>query len=281
VLAHVVRTFDDGVALQSALSGDHCHVVVIGAGFIGAEVASSARTLGHQVTVIEAQQLPLEAILGTEVAQRCVGLHAQGGSRLLTSASVDEIVPRPGGGATLTLGSGEVIEADVLIVGIGVVPNTDWLIGSGLVINDGVEVDSALFAHDRVVAVGDVARFQWTSLGETVSTRIEHWQVASDHGRFAAESLLAGRAAAQPISLLPYFWSDQYGVKLQMLGRPRPSDAVHIVQQDNEGRFLALYERNGSVSAAFAVSKPRALMQLRAALLDGVSVAGALQVLAN
>ena len=115
----------------------------------------------------------------------------------------------------------------------------------------------------------------------TSAERIEHWQVAADHGRFAAEGLLAGRQAATPIQLLPYFWSDQYGVKLQMLGRPASTDHVHVVDEDDEGRLLALYERDGQVSAAFAISKPRALMQLRAALLEGVTVAEARQLLAN
>ena len=161
------------------------------------------------------------------------------------------------------------------------IPNTEWLVGSGLSINNGVDVDGALFAHDRVVAVGDVARFQWTRLGMTSAERIEHWQVAADHGRFAAEGLLAGRSAAKPIQLLPYFWSDQYGVKLQMLGRPAATDHVHVVEDDDEGRLLALYERDGAVSAAFAISKPRQLMQLRAALLDGVTLADARRLLGS
>jgi NADPH-dependent 2,4-dienoyl-CoA reductase/sulfur reductase-like enzyme len=278
VVAHVLRTYDDGIALHQALSDAPRRVVVIGAGFIGAEVASSARALGHEVTVIEAQSIPLSNILGDELGARCAALHERSGVTLLAGTSVDEIAAAPGGGAVLTLGNGQHVHADVLVTGIGVIPNTEWLVDSGLVLNNGVDVDGTLFAHDRVVAVGDVARFAWTRLGMTSAERIEHWQVAADHGRFAAEALLAGRSNAAPISILPYFWSDQYGVKLQMLGRPAPSDHVHLVQHDDEGRLLALYEREGAVSAAFAISKPRALMQLRTALLEGVTIARATEI---
>jgi len=281
VTAHVVRSYEDGVALHQALNTEPKRVVVIGAGFIGAEVASSARSFGHEVTVVETQAIPLATILGEELGARCAALHEKGGVTLLAGTSVDGIAADGNGGAILTLGNGHELHADVLVAGIGVIPNTEWLVGSGLSINNGVEVDGALFAHDRVVAVGDVARFAWTRLNMTSAERIEHWQVAADHGRFAAEGLLAGRQAATPIQLLPYFWSDQYGVKLQMLGRPASTDHVHVVDEDDEGRLLALYERDGRVSAAFAISKPRALMQLRAALLEGVTVAEARQLLAN
>ncbi len=280
VTAHVVRSYEDGVALHDALNTSPKRVVVIGAGFIGAEVASSARSFGHEVTVVETQTTPLATILGEELGARCAALHGKSGVTLLAGTSVDAVSADGNGGALLMLDNGQELHADVLVVGIGVIPNTEWLEGSGLSLNNGVEVDGALFAHDRVVAVGDVARFQWTRLNMTSAERIEHWQVAADHGRFAAEGLLAGRSQAQPIQLLPYFWSDQYGVKLQMLGRPAASDKVQIVEQDEQGRLLALYERNGAVSAAFAISKPRALMQLRAALLDGVTLAEA-QVLLN
>jgi len=279
VVAHVVRTYEDGVALHQALDTAPRRVVVIGAGFIGAEVASSARSFGHDVTVVETQSVPLATILGDELGSRCAALHAKGGVTLLAGTSVDAIAADGAGGAVLTLSTRQTLHADVLVVGIGVIANTEWLIGSGLSINNGVEVDGALFAHEHVVAVGDVARFQWTRLEMTSAERIEHWQVAADHGRFAAEGLLAGRSDAKPIHLLPYFWSDQYGVKLQMLGRPAPGDHVDIIDEDDQGRLLALYERNGAVAAAFAISKPRALMQLRAALLDGITVREARELL--
>ena len=281
VTAHVVRTYEDGVALHLALAGEQKRVVVIGAGFIGAEIASSARSFGHEVTVVEAQSTPLATILGEQLGALCASLHEKGGATLRSGTSVDGIAAAGDGGAILTLDNGQTLHADVLVVGIGVIPNTEWLVGSGLSINNGVDVDGALFAHDRVVAVGDVARFQWTRLGMTSAERIEHWQVAADHGRFAAEGLLAGRSAAKPIQLLPYFWSDQYGVKLQMLGRPAATDHVHVVEDDDEGRLLALYERDGAVSAAFAISKPRQLMQLRAALLDGMTLADARRLLGS
>ena len=201
---------------------------------------------------------------------------------LTTGATVERITEGPGApyGATVHLASGEVLTADLLVVGIGVVPNTTWLEGSGLQLDNGVVVDDRLFATDAIVAVGDVARFAWHALGTVTPTRIEHWQVAADHGATAAHSLLAGREKAQPAAILPYFWSDQYGVKLQMLGRPAPGDTVEIVLgSEEEGSLLALYTRGNLVSAAFAISKPRQLMQLRAAMVAGCTKAEALAVL--
>lgn len=278
----VVRTWDDGVALQRALAGAPCRVVVVGAGFIGAEVASSARSLGHEVTVVEALDVPLQPILGEAMGAACGLLPHRAGVELLTGASVTSVSPGGDGphGATVTLADGTVLVADVLVVGIGVVPNTAWLEGSGLAVDNGIVTDAALFAADRVVAVGDVARFTWHRLGAASSVRIEHWQVAADHGEAAATNLLLGRSAAQPIDLLPYFWSDQYGVKLQMLGRPAPEDDVEVVLGGpEEGSLLALYVRQGRVAAAFAISKPRQLMQLRAGITEGCSVEAAKAVL--
>jgi NADPH-dependent 2,4-dienoyl-CoA reductase/sulfur reductase-like enzyme len=278
-----LRTLEDGVALADALGGGTpLQVVVIGAGFIGAEVATTAADLGHSVTVIEAQEIPLSTILGPELGAICGRLHASKGVTLRTATSVDHIAegPRTPHGATVHLTSGEVLTADLLVVGIGVVPNTGWLEGSGLKLENGVVVDDRLFATDTILAVGDVARFAWHALGTVTPTRIEHWQVAADHGATAAHSLLAGREKAQPAAILPYFWSDQYGVKLQMLGRPAPGDTVEIVLgSEEEGSLLALYTRGNLVSAAFAISKPRQLMQLRAAMLAGCTKAEALAVL--
>ena len=278
-----VRTMEDGMALAGVLTGGTpLRVVIIGAGFIGAEVASAAADLGHVVTVIEAQEIPLGTILGPELGAICGHLHAKKGVALTTGATVERITEGPGApyGATVHLASGEVLTADLLVVGIGVVPNTTWLEGSGLQLDNGVVVDDRLFATDTILAVGDVARFAWHALGTVTPTRIEHWQVAADHGATAAHSLLAGREKAQPAAILPYFWSDQYGVKLQMLGRPAPGDTVEIVLgSEEDGSLLALYTRGNLVSAAFAISKPRQLMQLRAEMVAGCTKAEALAVL--
>ncbi len=279
VVAHYVRTYEDGLQLAQALSGAPKRVVVIGAGFIGAEVASSARSLGHDVTVLETLSVPLSPVLGEELGSLCAAMHERNGTKLSTGVSISSIDATGEGVATVVLGDGTSHLADVLVIGIGVVPNTDWLLQSGLELDNGVVVDEALFATDSIMAIGDVARFAWTRLGETMMTRIEHWQVAADHGQFAATALLKGRASAEGIHLLPYFWSDQYGLKLQMLGRPEPTDEVTIALQDDEGRLLALFRRGEALSAVFGISKPKQVMAYRQLLLDGCLFPDALKVL--
>jgi NADPH-dependent 2,4-dienoyl-CoA reductase/sulfur reductase-like enzyme len=165
------------------------------------------------------------------------------------------------------------VPADVVVVGIGVVPATDWLAGSGLVLENGVVCDEALFAADGVVAIGDLARFPFHGL----ATRIEHWQMATDMARAAAQSLLAGRAEAPPFEPVPYFWSDQYKVKLQMLGHPDADDEVVVVDGTPEShRFVALYGRRDVLTGVFAIGRPRQLMSYRPLLVAGSSFAAAL-----
>ena len=279
VVAHYVRTYEDGLQLASSLSGPPKRVVVVGAGFIGAEVASSARSLGHEVTVLETLAVPLSTVLGEELGSRCAALHERNGTTLLTGVTIESIEAGNRGTTRIALLDGTTHVADVLVIGIGVVPNTDWLNESGLELENGVVVDGALFATNTVMAIGDVARFAWTRLGATSLTRIEHWQVAADHGQFAATALLRGRAASPAIQLLPYFWSDQYGLKLQMLGRPELTDEVNIVLEEEDGKLLALFRRGEALSAVFAISKPKQLMGYRQLLLDGCLFDDALKLL--
>ncbi|MEI6700817.1 MAG: FAD-dependent oxidoreductase, partial [Actinomycetota bacterium] len=269
VVAHYVRTYEDGLELASALSGPPKRVFVIGAGFIGAEDASSARSLGHDVTVLETLSIPLSPVLGEQLGLICASLHERNGTKLVTGVTITSIEAVGDGTSIVTLNNGTTHEADVLVIGIGVVPNTDWLKDSELPVDNGVIVDESLFATDTVMAIGDVARFAWNRLGATSLTRIEHWQVAADHGQFAATALLKGRASAGPLQLLPYFWSDQYGLKLQMLGRPEPTDEVTIALQEDDGKCLALFRRGDALSAVFGISKPKQLMGFRQPLLDG------------
>jgi NADPH-dependent 2,4-dienoyl-CoA reductase/sulfur reductase-like enzyme len=148
-----------------------------------------------------------------------------------------------------------------------VVPEVTWLEGSGLTLENGVVCDDALFAADGVVAAGDIAR--WPFGGAHV--RIEHWQMAADMGDAAAGALLVGRAAAPAFVPVPYFWSDQYGEKIQMLGRPGPHDEVVVVDGDLGERFVALYRRGDSLSAVAALTRPRQLMSFRPLLVAGAS----------
>jgi len=286
----VLRTLDDSTALRRRLAavGPGCRVVVVGAGFIGSEVASTCAGLGCRVTVLEALATPLSNALGTRVGAALGRLHAESGVDLRTGAAV-AAVHRPGVGGgeegaagRVELADGASVPADVVVVGIGVVPSVEWLDGSGLTVDNGVVCDTALFAADGVVAAGDLARWDWTHDGGTELVRIEHWQLAAEMGVAAARSLLAGRARAAAFDPVPYFWSDQYGVRIQVLGRPQPDDEVDLVDGTlADGKFVALYGRAGRLAAALAVGRPRQLMAFRPLLAAGASFAEARALLGS
>lgn len=272
----VLRTLDDCAALRARLveAGPGCRVAVVGAGFIGSEVASTCAGLGCAVTVVEALPTPLVPALGELVGGALGLLHARHGVELRTGVQVAAVEPGGDGDAgRVALSDGTTVAADVVVVGIGVAPAVDWLEGSGLTLDNGVVCDPALFAADGVVAAGDLARWRWRHHGEDELTRIEHWEVAAQMGEAAAKSLLAGREAPA-FDPVPYFWSDQYGLRIQMLGRPAPTDEVVVVDGSldaEDGKFVALYGRAGRLTAALAVSRPRQLMAFRPLLAGGAS----------
>jgi NADPH-dependent 2,4-dienoyl-CoA reductase/sulfur reductase-like enzyme len=268
---HVLRTLDDALAIREGLAaaGDRPRVVVIGAGFIGAEVAATCHGLGAEVTVVEALSVPLGRVLGDRMGEVCAGLHRDAGVALRLGVGV-ESVAAGAGGTTVRLSDGTALEADVVVVGIGVVPAVGWLEGSGLTVGDGVVCDERLFAGDRVVAAGDIAR--WVHPGLDTELRLEHWTNAAEGGAAAARNLLAGRAGAQVYDPVPFFWSDQYAFKIQMLGRPAPDDEVVVVDGTEEDRRLvALYRRADRLAAVLAISRPRQLMAYRPLLAAGAS----------
>ncbi len=275
-----LRTLDDSLALRAAITSfDAARVVVIGAGFIGAEVASTCATLGCRVTVLEALGIPLQPILGAEVGAFCGSLHGANGVDLRTGVAVSAVRRTDGGSGRLEveIDGGETLAADVVVVGIGVVPETAWLDGSGLTVENGIECDDRLFASDRVVAAGDVARWAWRHDGEEELIRIEHWQVAADAGVAAARNLLAGRSHATSFTPIPYFWSDQYGTRFQVIGSPRGGDDVEVVHGSlEEGKFVALFGRADRLRAVMAVGRPRQLMLYRPLLEKGSRWADAL-----
>ena len=219
---HTIRTADDALALRTALARSP-DVVVIGAGFIGAEFASAARAYGCSVTVVEQQPIPMAHILGPEVGGRLAGLHRANGVALRTGVTVSHIEGDQRVSAVV-LGTGEVLPADLVVVGIGARPATDWLASSGLPITDGIDCDQNLrvIGFPDVHAAGDVARWPHPHYG--FALRVEHWTNANEHGALVAADLL-GRPA--PASQVPYVWSDQYGHRIQMAGLP------------NLGRLLA------------------------------------------
>ncbi|WP_399882652.1 NAD(P)/FAD-dependent oxidoreductase [Streptomyces sp. BBFR51] len=257
---HTLRTLDDARALRAELTRGPRRVVVVGGGFIGAETASSCAALGHDVTVVEAAPLPLVPQLGPEMAAVCAALHRRGGVALVTGASVAALH----GTAAVTavaLADGRTLPADVVVVGIGATPNTAWLASSALVLNDGVLCDDGCVTSlPQVVAVGDVARVG--------GTRAEHWTSATQQPQVAVTNLLAGRTV-RSASAVPYFWSDQYGARLQFAGRRREGDTVRVTEGEiaggapTEGGLLARYERDGRTAAVLAVDRPRPFMRAR------------------
>ena len=270
-----LRTLDDSLALRAALTArESCRVVVIGAGFIGAEVASTCAALGCQVTVLEAMEIPLANVLGPQIGAYCATLHADHGVDLRTGAGVAGIQRAEGahGGLVVALSGGDSIEAHVVVVGIGVLPSVGWLDASGLTVENGVVCDDRLFAAEGIVAAGDMARWNWRHDGGEELIRIEHWQLAAEAGVAAARSLLAGRADAVPFNPIPYFWSDQFDIRFQVLGNPGGTDEVKIVEGSlDEGKFVALFGRAGRLRAVMAIGKPRQLMGFRPLLEAGSS----------
>jgi len=262
---HTLRTLEDSLALGAALVPG-ARLVVVGAGFIGSEVAATGLGLGCRVTLLEGLPVPLARVLGDEMGAACAALHVARGVELRTGVGVAGVRTTGADGVARATGvvlvDGTVVDADVVVVGIGVVPTTQWLAGSGLEVGDGVVADATLHAADDVVVAGDLAR--WFDEGLGAHVRIEHWTNASEQGVVAARNLLAGRRAGAAYVPVPYFWSDQYDVKIQVIGHPRPADDVVVVDGSlPEGRFVALYGRDGRLSAALGFGRPRQLMGYR------------------
>ncbi len=263
---HTLRTLEDCFALGAAVTGEGTRLVVVGAGFIGSEVAATCHGLGVHVTVVEALPVPLARVLGVRMGEACAALHAAHGVEVRTGVGVSGLLTEeaPGGPRVrgVALVDGSEIPADVVVVGIGVVPTTDWLGQSGLDIDNGVRADATLHAADDVVVAGDMAR--WFDEGVGAEIRIEHWTNAAEQGVAAARSLLAGRGQAEKYSPVPYFWSDQYDTKIQVIGHPDPDDEVVVVDgSPEEHRFVALYGHQGKLTAALGFSRPRQLMGFR------------------
>jgi NADPH-dependent 2,4-dienoyl-CoA reductase/sulfur reductase-like enzyme len=259
---HVVelRTLDDSLDLRARLRDGTARVVVIGAGFIGLEVAATARRLGNSVVVLEGAPAPLIRGLGAEMGAACAAVHADHGVEIHCGVAVASLED-----TGVLLGDGELVPADVVVVGIGVAPVTDWLIGSGLEVRDGVVCDSMLNAGvPRVYAAGDVARWQNPLFGEEM--RVEHWTNAAEQGAAAASNLLAESRGepGEAYAPVPFFWSDQYDRRIQFLGRAAADDDVAIVAGSiDERSFLALYGRGGLLHGVLGMNLPRLVMKFR------------------
>ena len=257
---HLLRTIEDAMTLRSEFARGP-RVLVIGAGFIGSEVASSARRCGLDVTVVDLSPTPLVHAVGPKMGAVLASLHAEHGTTLRLGTTVAAL-EGDGRVARARLGDASTVEADLVVVGVGVAPNTQWLEGSGLTLADGVVCDATLNAgFPGVYAAGDVARWPNELFGETM--RVEHWTTAGDHGTHVARNLLAGEEA-KPFADPGYVWSDQYGVKLQLIGLTHDADEVAVVEGDVDSRrFVAWYRRGDRLVGVLGMSSPRLVMQTR------------------
>lgn len=270
---HTLRTLDDCEAIRAALVASPRRVAVVGAGFIGAEVAATCRGLGIEVSLIEALPVPLERGLGPAMGAVVADLHRDHGVDVRLGVGVVLI---EGGDRVerVRLTDGSVLDVDLVVIGIGVGPNTGWLEGSGLTIDNGVVCDATCLAAPGVVAAGDVARWPNRRFGEDM--RVEHWDNAIAMGTHAAHTLLGDALPYEPV---PWFWSDQYDRKIQLAGRAGPDDTVEVVSGSVEDRkFVALYGRDDKVVGVLGMSQPARVMKLRSLVEDGASWDHALEV---
>jgi 3-phenylpropionate/trans-cinnamate dioxygenase ferredoxin reductase subunit len=271
---HVLRTLDDARAIADGLA-QRPRVCVIGAGFIGLEVAASCRQLGLEVSVVEPEPLPLASKLGPRIAQLLLELHQERGVQFHLGGGV-RALEGAGRVERARLADGRALDADLVVVGIGVRPSLDWLAGSGLALGDGVLCDAtcATSAPD-VVAAGDCAR--WPNARWDESMRVEHWTHAVEMAGHAARRLLSGASFVEPFNPVPYFWTDQYEHKLQLAGRVRPDDEFVFVEAPTaERKLVGLYGREGKLVGVVAIGRPAQLVRYRGAIAKGVGFEEAL-----
>ncbi|HVT22610.1 MAG TPA: FAD-dependent oxidoreductase [Mycobacteriales bacterium] len=272
---HVLRTLDDARAIRCALDAG-ARTVVVGAGFIGSEIAASARTRGCEVTVVEALPTPLARPVGETMGRVLAGLHAKHGTTLRVGVGV-EALDGDGEGAVraVRLADGTTIAAELVVVGIGVTPNVGWLAGSGLHIGDGVECDATLCTGVAgIYAAGDIAR--WHNPTFDAMMRLEHWTIAAEQGGVAGRNAV-DPAGATAFETVPYFWSDWYGKRIQMVGVAAGADEIVPVAGDVDGdSFVVLYRRGERLLGALALEARSQVMKYRALLASGASWEAAL-----
>jgi NADPH-dependent 2,4-dienoyl-CoA reductase/sulfur reductase-like enzyme len=245
--------------------------VIIGAGFIGCEVAASLRQLGVDVVIVEPQPTPLASVLGAQIGALVTRLHQAEGVDVRCGVGVDSVVGT-GKVEKVVLSDGTELEADIVVVGIGSRPVTGWLEGSGVELDNGVVCDEVgRTSAPHVWAIGDVASWR-TAVGHQV--RVEHWSNVAEQARAIVPALL-GQEVNSSVTAVPYFWSDQYDVKIQCLGEPAADDVVHIVEDDGR-KFLAYYERDGIVTAVVGGGMPGKVMKARGKIAAGAPIADVL-----
>ncbi|OCB40360.1 pyridine nucleotide-disulfide oxidoreductase [Mycobacterium malmoense] len=265
----VLRTFDESMALREHASACQ-RAVVVGAGFIGCEVAASLRSLGVDVVLVEPQPTPLASVLGERIGGLVARLHRAEGVDVRLGVGVAE-VRGEGRVDTVVLTDGTELAADLVVVGIGSHPATGWLEGSGIEVDNGVLCDEAgRTSAPNVWALGDVASWR-DATGH--QARVEHWSNVADQTRVVVPAML-GRDTSSAV-VVPYFWSDQYDVKIQCLGEPEATDTVHLVEDDGR-KFLAYYERDGVLVGVVGGAMPGKVMKVRAKIAAGAPISDVL-----
>ncbi|NEK56857.1 FAD-dependent oxidoreductase [Geodermatophilus sabuli] len=263
---HVLRSAADATAIRAACPGDGS-VVVVGGGFIGAEVAWTLHTLGAAATVVEPLPTLMVRGLGPRIGEALTRRHLAAGINLRMGVGVAGIDGEEQvRGVQLTDGS--YLPTDVVVLGLGTVPETNWLVDSGLDLRDGVVCDQQLTAlgAEDVYAVGDVARWRHPRYGEDV--RVEHWTNAVESASVVAANLTGTPTVHDSV---PYVWTDQLGGRLQVLGRVRPQDEVHMIEGDLNDKFVAVTGGDGGLQSAVGFSMARPLIRFRQLLAAGAT----------
>jgi NADPH-dependent 2,4-dienoyl-CoA reductase/sulfur reductase-like enzyme len=270
-----LRSRDDleklNLALASLESGSV--VAIVGGGFVGAEVATSVLSRGFRPIVIEAAARPLLSVLGEEISEWLARLPSDFDVELRANQQLED-VKRVDAGYQLVFADGSNLEAGAVLAAVGSALDLGWLDDSGLHLDNGIVVDRDFQAAPGVAALGDVARFPFSNSAGEELIRIEHWEVSVNQAAHLAHFWMTGERAT---STVPYFWSDQYGKKIQQLGHPHPSDDVtRVAGSPEEGKWLALYSRDGNVTGVVALSQPRGLSLSRGILETPTTLKAAL-----
>jgi NADPH-dependent 2,4-dienoyl-CoA reductase/sulfur reductase-like enzyme len=264
---HVLRSLDDALALRAAFERGP-RVAVVGAGFIGCEVAQTARKQGLDVTLIDISPTPMLP-LGPDLGQWCAELHQRHGVDVHLGSGIAALVG-DGSVQAVELTDGTRIAADLVVLGLGAIPNTEWLAGSGLQLDPGLVCDATLTTVDDpdILGAGDIVSWPHP-LADGENIRIEHWTVAAEQGRLAGRNVLVEPAGRKPYDTPPYFWSDQYDARIQSVGLPGRAERIEVLEvEPDRSRLICGGERSGRLVGVIAINAAKRLVHYRQALTD-------------